>query len=116
MGKLTTHVLDTAGGKPGNNISVELYRIGATRKLIKRSLTNSDGRTNEAMLEGESFETGVWELVFDVGNYYRNFRDGPTDKPAFLEEVVIRFSLTADEHFHVPLLVSPFGYSTYRGS
>ena len=115
MGKLTTHILDTAGGKPGSNISIDLYRLNAGRTLVKSVVTNNDGRTDAPLLEDSEFETGVWELVFGVGAYYRNNKTKSTE-PAFLEDVVIRFTLTADDHFHVPLLVSPFGYSTYRGS
>jgi len=115
MGKLTTHILDTAGGKPGNDIEIDLYRLIDTPELITNTRTNADGRTPNPLLDGETFEPGVWELIFKVGEYYR--RNGSvTEEPAFLEEVVIRFTLTEDAHFHVPLLVSPYGYSTYRGS
>ncbi|MBV1905464.1 MAG: hydroxyisourate hydrolase [Pseudomonadales bacterium] len=115
MGKLTTHILDTASGRPGADISIELFYLNSARQSAKKVRSNADGRTEHPLLEGDEFKTGVWELVFSVGDYYRqNKRLNP--ESAFLEDVVIRFSITADEHFHVPLLVSPFGYSTYRGS
>ena len=115
MGKLTTHILDTAGGKPGSNVEIDLYCLNETRRFVKNVCTNEDGRTAEPLLSGDAFEPGIWELVFKVGEYYR--RNGSSSvKPAFLEDVVIRFTLTEDAHFHVPLLVSPYGYSTYRGS
>lgn len=115
MGKLTTHILDTANGKPGDHVAIALYSLNGSRTLVKSVVTNADGRTDSPLLEDAEFETGVWELVFKVGEYYRRV-SSVDEKPAFLEDVVIRFTLTENEHFHVPLLVSPFGYSTYRGS
>ncbi|ASJ74185.1 hydroxyisourate hydrolase [Granulosicoccus antarcticus] len=120
MGRLTTHVLDTTRGKPGDGIPVALYRISnEQRSLINQVLTNSDGRCDEALLEGDEFQQGVYELVFSVGDYF-NALDGGTDKksePRFLDDVVIRFGVAAaDEHYHVPLLITPYSYSTYRGS
>lgn len=115
MGKLTTHILDTSRGEPANDVEIELYCINESRSLIASTRTNDDGRTPTPLLEGETFKPGIWELIFKVGDYYR--RNGAVNiKPAFLEDVVIRFTLTDISHFHVPLLVSPFGYSTYRGS
>jgi len=115
MGRLTTHVLDTARGTPGNGIKVELYAVGGERRLIKTVTTNADGRTDEPLLEGASFRTGEWELVFHVGEYFAaNGDDAP--QPRFLDVVPLRFGVAADAHYHVPLLVSPWSYSTYRGS
>jgi 5-hydroxyisourate hydrolase len=116
MGRLTTHVLDTAYGRPGANIKVELYRIGTARELLTSGATNDDGRCDKPLLEGAAFRTGVYELVFHAGDYFS--RHGATlASPAFLDQVVIRFGIASeDQHYHVPLLISPYGYSTYRGS
>ncbi len=115
MAGLTTHVLDTARGRPGAGITVELYSVGDQRQLLKSTVTNSDGRTDEPLLQGESFHVGVFELVFAVGEYFARSNLGLTDPP-FLDRVSIRFGIADDEHYHVPLLVSPWSYSTYRGS
>lgn len=116
MGYLTTHVLDSAFGCPGSNILVNLYRIGAERELIASVTTNSDGRCDQPVLEGEAFIKGVYELEFGAGAYYRK-RGMELPEPAFLDEVVLRFGIAnEDEHYHVPLLISPYSYSTYRGS
>jgi len=115
MGGLTTHVLDTAQGKPGAGITVELYAIGDERQLLKSALTNGDGRTDEPLLQGESFRSGVFELVFAVGEYFARSGLGASDPP-FLDQVSVRFGIADDKHYHVPLLVSPWSYSTYRGS
>lgn len=117
MTGLTTHVLDTALGQPAAEMKVDLYRIkGTERVFLKTIWTNDDGRGDEAMLSGEAFEPGTYELVFSVGDYLR--RSGATlANPAFLEEIPIRFSISdATVHYHVPLLVSAHAYSTYRGS
>tara|TARA_Y100001956_G_scaffold79040_1_gene91637 strand:+ start:422 stop:784 length:363 start_codon:yes stop_codon:yes gene_type:complete len=117
MGKLTTHVLDTMHGVPGSDIRVELYRIeGDNLTKVKTVTTNSDGRTDEPVLEGEDFRIGKYQLVFYVADYYQRQEIKLDDVP-FLDDVVIRFGL-ADEgaHYHVPLLVSPYSFSTYRGS
>ncbi|MXS18902.1 hydroxyisourate hydrolase [Pseudomonas oryzihabitans] len=116
-GYLTTHVLDTTSGRPGADIAVRLYRLeGAARQALGEMRTNADGRSDTPLLLGEHFTAGVYELEFDVGDYYRR-RDVALEEPAFLDTVVLRFGL-ADEgaHYHVPLLVSPYSYSTYRGS
>ena len=116
MGKLTTHVLDTAQGKPGAGIQVEVYSVTAERALIRRCRTNRDGRTNQPMLEKSEFGAGIWELVFHVGAYFMAQNLEQSDPP-FLDEVIIRFGIADDDqHYHVPLLVSPWSYSTYRGS
>lgn len=115
MGKLTTHVLDTATGKPAANVNIRLFALGKERVLLASAVTNSDGRAEGPLLEGEAMVTGEYELEFDIGAYFRA-QGTPTQEPAFLNTVVLRFSIRADEHYHVPLLVSPWSYSTYRGS
>ena len=115
-GYLTTHVLDTAKGCPAAGMTVELYRIeGEKRSLVRALQTNADGRTDEPILPEAEFETGTYELVFHAGDYI-DARFSPPDSPRFLDEVPIRFGMAEEVHYHVPLLVSPFGYSTYRGS
>lgn len=115
MGYLTTHVLDTAAGTPGAGITVELYRLDGDRRHVKTVVTNDDGRTDERLLEGEAFEAGQWELVFHVGEYFAK-QGQILPSPAFLDQVPLRFGISEDAHYHVPLLVSPWSYSTYRGS
>ncbi len=118
MGKLTTHVLDTALGKPAAGIAITLYRIsGQSHRKIAAALTNADGRTDAPLLPPEKFAPGHYELVFAVGEYLRKSKLVKGEGPLFLDEIPIRFGIDdADRHYHVPLLVSPFGYSTYRGS
>jgi len=117
MKRLTTHVLDTASGKPGNNIKIELFSVqGKERTLVKTLVTNDDGRTDKPLLEGDAFSKGVWELLFHVGDYFAESAQGKQDAPAFLDEIPICFGISSDAHYHVPLLVSPWSYSTYRGS
>jgi 5-hydroxyisourate hydrolase len=115
-GLLTTHVLDTANGKPAAGISLELYAIeGKERKLLKTIRTDDDGRTDGPLLSDEEFSVGQYEIVFDVGRYFAGKEDLP--EPPFLDQVPIRFGIAdPDAHYHVPLLVSPWSYSTYRGS
>ncbi len=115
MGKLTTHVLDTANGRPGAGMRIELYRPGAERRLVCAVRTNADGRCAHPLLEGDEFRPGEWELVFHVGEYFRG-TGLELPEPAFLERVVVRFGVAEDQHYHVPLLVSPWSYTTYRGS
>jgi 5-hydroxyisourate hydrolase len=116
MGKLTTHVLDTAQGKPGAGIAVRLFRVTARgRELVTETGTNADGRTAAPLLDEGSFATGTWELEFEVAAYFAGQALDLADPP-FLDRVTLRFSTAADEHYHVPLLVSPWSYSTYRGS
>lgn len=116
MGRLTTHVLDTALGRPAAGLSIELHRIAPAPAHLKTVSTNADGRVDGALLEGEGLTTGVYELRFHAGDYLR--RTGAAlPEPAFLDIVPIRFGIASPaEHYHVPLLLSPFGYSTYRGS
>ena len=115
-GRLTTHVLDTAVGKPAARLSVELFAIEDDgRRSLKSLTTNGDGRTDEPLLQDETFTAGVYELVFDVGGYFAGGKDLPS--PSFLGLVPIRFGVAdPDTHYHVPLLASPYSYSTYRGS
>ena len=117
MGRLTTHVLDTSAGLPGRGIAVVLTRFrGDAREVVARAVTNADGRCDKPLLEGEGFGPGVFELSFAAGDYFAA-RGVPLPEPKFLDVVVIRFGISAaDQHYHVPLLISPFGYSTYRGS
>lgn len=117
MGRLTTHVLDTANGCPGGGISLRLFRLeNGSRSLLIEVRTNSDGRADAPLLEGDAFEKGTYELEFDAGAYFRARGTELTD-PAFLDIVPIRFGVAdADAHYHVPLLISPYGFSTYRGS
>jgi len=115
MGRLTTHVLDTASGRPAAGLTIELYRLGATSERIATVTTNADGRVDGPLLEGAAFSAGVYELRFHAGAYLR--ARSPLPDPPFLDVVPIRFGIAApDEHYHVPLLLSPYGYSTYRGS
>lgn len=118
-GYLTTHVLDTARGCPAEGITITLFRIsGDTREEITSTITNDDGRTNSPILPKGDFSTGQYELVFSVGDYLRNNKlVGKNAENLFLDEIPLRFGIDdADAHYHVPLLLSPFGYSTYRGS
>ncbi|QNM94811.1 hydroxyisourate hydrolase [Chitinimonas koreensis] len=117
MGRLTTHVLDTANGTPGRAMRIDLYALdGEARRLIKRIETNHDGRCDAPLLEGGDFAAGVYELVFHVGAYYEDL-GAALPQPAFVDQVPLRFGVAdAGQHYHVPLLVSPWSYSTYRGS
>lgn len=117
MGRLTTHVLDTTHGLSGAEIKVELYKVNedSTEKLAT-VITNSDGRTDAPILAGNDFRPGKYQLVFYVADYYRS-KGVELDGVPFLDDVVIRFGLDDPEaHYHVPLLVSPYSFSTYRGS
>ncbi|MDR6431522.1 hydroxyisourate hydrolase [Brucella pseudogrignonensis] len=118
MGKLSTHVLDTAHGKPAAAMRLELYRLGALGKteLIKRTVTNLDGRTDELLLSGNEMQEGTYELHFHVAEYFEA-NGADVAHPPFLDLIPIRFSIAdEDGNYHVPLLVSPWSYSTYRGS
>ena len=117
MGRLTTHVLDAAHGCPGSAIKVELYRVeGQQLELVNTALTNSDGRVDAPLLQDEDYRTGVYQLQFSAGAYYRA-RGVQLPEPAFLDVVVLRFGIDEQQdHYHVPLLISPYSYSTYRGS
>ena len=115
-GFLTTHVLDTARGAPAAGLEIALYRVaGNSHRKIASAVTNADGRTDAPILPEDRFKTGSYELVFFAGDYLRaTGQAGP--EPLFLDQVPIRFGMAEDAHYHVPLLLSPFGYSTYRGS
>ncbi|MGB3389654.1 MAG: hydroxyisourate hydrolase [Pseudaminobacter sp.] len=115
-GRLTTHVLDTASGKPAAGLSISLYRVsGNSHRKLKTVTTNKDGRCDAPLLEGKAFQTGQYELIFSVGAYFRASGVELPGQP-FLDEIPIRFGMAEAAHYHVPLLVSPYGYSTYRGS
>ncbi|MTW13294.1 hydroxyisourate hydrolase [Pseudoduganella eburnea] len=117
MGKLSTHVLDTANGRPAAGVSVALYALdGGARSLVKKDVTNADGRCAAPLLEGESMRPGRYELVFGAGAYFAA-AGVALPEPRFIDEVTIAFGIAhADQNYHVPLVVSPWSYSTYRGS
>ncbi|MDW4550956.1 hydroxyisourate hydrolase [Defluviimonas sp. D31] len=116
-GYLTTHVLDTARGVPAAGLEIELFALeGEGRRSLARMVTNADGRTDSPILPGGAFAAGVYELVFRAGAYLDATGAAP-EAPRFLDEIPIRFGISDPEaHYHVPLLLSPFGYGTYRGS
>jgi len=115
MGRLTTHVLDIANGCPGAAIRIDLFRQGQA-EAIAQTITNVDGRCDAPLLEDVSFVAGEYELVFHAGEYF-NAKGQEDGEHRFLDQVVIRFGINDEnQHYHVPLLLSPFGYSTYRGS
>lgn len=117
-GKLTTHVLDTARGCPAANLAIALWSIDATgdKTLLKTVSTNADGRTDYPLLADGALRTGVYELVFSAGAYFAQHLPA-LPNPPFLDEIPIRFGIAnPDAHYHVPLLASPWSYSTYRGS
>lgn len=123
IGRLTTHVLDTANGRPAAGMEIILFFIEGPEEdnddvaeLILSTITNEDGRCDTPLLEGENMKPGVYELLFQVGDYFKTL-DVEGDKPPFLGQVPVRFGISNGRaHYHVPLLVSPFAYSTYRGS
>ena len=120
MGRLTTHVLDTARGFPAAGLALSLWRCGSgdgtNFSQIAHAVTNADGRVDGPILEGDTFDIGLYELRFEAGDYLRRFGDDLSE-PLFLDLIPIRFGISNIEtHYHVPLLLSPFGYSTYRGS
>jgi hydroxyisourate hydrolase len=112
-GYLTTHALDTFGGRPAAGVKVVLTRVEDGAELA-RAVTNDEGRTDEPLLAGDDFAPGTYELHFDVAGYFAGAPGAPD--PPFLTTVTLRFSITADEHYHVPLLTTPWSYTTYRGS
>ncbi|MBC8078580.1 MAG: hydroxyisourate hydrolase [Chloroflexales bacterium] len=116
-GRLTTHVLDTAQGQPAAGVAIELWRIAAgdEARLLKTTRTNADGRTDAPLLTGDELLAGEYELVFAIGDYFA--AHGLAASPPFLGRVPVRFGVAdAGAHYHVPLLASPWAYSTYRGS
>ncbi len=116
-GRLTTHVLDTARGCPAGGLKIELFSVdGSARTLITTVRTNADGRADQPMLEGTALKPGTYELVFHAGDYLSGAGVELTQVP-FLDIIPIRFGISdATAHYHVPLLISPYAYSTYRGS
>jgi 5-hydroxyisourate hydrolase len=115
-GYLTTHILDTAKGRPAEGVSIDLFRLEGDQRIhIKSVNTNSDGRTDAPILPEDEFQMGIYELVFNAGDYIMHSTDTPRSE-LFLDLVPIQFKISTVAHFHVPLLLSPFGYSTYRGS
>jgi 5-hydroxyisourate hydrolase len=113
MGHLTTHVLDTSCGKPAAGVRVVLRRDG---EVLAEGVTNADGRMDRPLLEGAAFKPGRYQLAFHIGDYFRACGASVADPP-FLDVIPVQFSIAEeDAHYHVPLLVSPYGYSTYRGS
>jgi 5-hydroxyisourate hydrolase len=118
MGRLTTHVLDTVSGKPADNVTIDLHALdaGGGWRPLKQVTTNADGRTDQPLLAGAEFRIGTYMLTFDIGRYFKACGVVVADPP-FLDLVPLRFSIAdADGHYHVPLLATPWSYSTYRGS
>ena len=114
MTKLTTHVLDIYSGKPGKGIKVDVYYVSNQRNKLNSIVLNNSGRSEKPLVQGNDFKEGEYELVFFVGDYFKQITNLP--KTPFLNEVVVRFGISnPNEHYHVPLLVSPWSYSTYRG-
>ena len=116
-GRLTTHVLDTAHGRPAAGMALSLFRLeGDARQLVLRTQTNADGRCDAPLLTGDEMRVGIYEIVFETAAYFRK-SGAAMSEPPFLDAVPIRFGLgDASAHYHVPLLVSPWSFSTYRGS
>ncbi len=115
-GRLTTHVLDTSAGRPAAGLKIELWSLSASRTLLRTVTTNNDGRSDAPLLQGKDFAAGTYELLFFAGSYLKKQGLKATEPP-FLDVIPIRFGIAdAGQHYHVPLLLSPFGYSTYRGS
>lgn len=119
-GKLTTHVLDTANGCPASGIAIALWKVDSnpnidSRTLLKTIKTNQDGRTDEPLLKPKEMEKGIYQLIFTIGEYFAQY--STYAEPLFLDQIPIRFGINDIEaHYHIPLLVSPWSYSTYRGS
>lgn len=117
MGKLSTHVLDITQGRPATGVSLALYAVeGAERTLLCSAVTNRDGRCDAPLLEGEQMRAGRYELVFAAGDYFAQ-QGMQSPEPRFIDSVTIAFGIASpDQNYHVPLVVSPWAYSTYRGS
>jgi 5-hydroxyisourate hydrolase len=117
MGKLSTHVLDVTQGKPGAGVALELYAVnGGNRALLRQTVTNADGRCDAPLLQGDELRVGQYELVFAAGDYFAA-QGTALPKPRFVDRVTIAFGIAdPDQNYHVPLVVSPWSYSTYRGS
>ena len=116
MGQLTTHILDTVRGQPAVNVSLRLYRLGGEKHQLAQRFTNQDGRCDQPLLAGSDFVCGQYEIVFYVGDYFRCL-GLQLPEPAFLDDIVLRFGIAdVTQDYHVPLLVSPWSYTTYRGN
>lgn len=119
-GRLTTHILDTAHGRPAAGVQLELARldpVSGERRVLKATRTNADGRTDAPLLEGEEMTAGVYEIVFEVGEYFAGESGRVGSARPFLDSVPVRFGIAdSSAHYHVPLLASPWSYTTYRGS
>lgn len=117
MGKLSTHVLDVSIGKPGQGVSLQLFRlVNGAKILLKSACTNQDGRCDGPLLEGDALQVGRYELVFAAGQYFAA-QGMSLPEPSFLDEITIAFGIAdASQNYHVPLVMSPWAYSTYRGS
>jgi 5-hydroxyisourate hydrolase len=118
VGRLSTHVLDLVRGKPAQDVAIELHVLDAdgSWRPLKQARTNADGRTDQPMLTGAELKSGTYMLTFHVGDYFRR-REPPNSEPPFLDLVPLRFTIAEPEsHYHVPLLATPWSYSTYRGS
>lgn len=118
MGRLSTHVLDATIGKPAGEVSIELHRLAGEDvwDAVKQTSTNSDGRTDEPLLTGGALKSGTYMMSFHIGDYFRRIGT-PGAEQSFLDIVPLRFTIAdPDGHYHVPLLVTPWSYSTYRGS
>ena len=115
MTKLTTHCLDTFSGKPAKGVKVDVYLVSDKREKLNSVILNSVGRSDKPLIEGTNFKEGKYELIFFAGDYFKKITDLPSTP--FLNEIVIKFGVSdPKEHYHVPLLVTPWSYSTYRGS
>jgi len=115
MTKLTTHCLDTFSGKPAKGVKVDVYSVSSKREKLNSIVLNNNGRSEKPLIEGANFKEGQYELVFFVGDYFKKITDLPATP--FLNEIIIKFGVSdPTEHYHVPLLVTPWSYSTYRGS
>jgi 5-hydroxyisourate hydrolase len=115
MGRLTTHILDTTQGGPATGVAIRLFSLGEKREQVAAATTNADGRTDKPLIADDSMATGTYEIEFDIGDYFRSC-DAAIDAPSFLDTVVIRVFVKCEEEYHVPLLCSPWAYTTYRGS
>jgi 5-hydroxyisourate hydrolase len=118
MGRLSTHILDTVRGKPAADVAIDLdvLEAGGSWRHLTQARTNADGRTDQPLLSGEAFKTGAYMLTFHMGAYFKAHGFAVAD-PLFLDLIPVRFSIAdADGHYHVPLLATPWSYSTYRGS
>ncbi len=115
-GRLTTHVLDTARGMPAAGVRIELHARGARDELLAHAVTNADGRCDAPLLQGDAFRAGEYELMFFAGDYFAA-QGFDLPQPRFLDKIGLRFGVAdAQRHYHVPLLVTPWSFSTYRGS